>query len=417
VSIKGFSVRGNQLYVRAYGKEAPIQLMGARLASAAMRDDWTEDLIAWLPEYARHGINAAVVFWQGSSGGWTNPTGEAPADSRRHFDKNAASFGRRDGAYMYEPDPGQRHHQVAFDIDRDYAVGKVVGRRLRRIIDAMDALDMTVVVGLFYFRVFEQMSASYKQSYDFCRAARRAAEYLADCKNILWYPYNEYHGHSTAHYGPAMTSEQAVVDEIKAVNPDWLCGGAHPTLDVTMIDAGTYLFDRPCGNPLFNVETFGASAGGNDRFSGRCHRFGIWDEQGHTVCYSIRATRDHPATKNDFFREVDEALRRPSYHLFAHLQGWYQGGYPASYGQNFMGMSPGRPGGPPLCDLNFYNSASPYYGDAVLVDDDNQGQGRDGSRGVRWYYEYLRDRYSAIKHPYFCRGAWSLKRLMEETGE
>jgi hypothetical protein len=45
VGIEGFTVRGDQLYVRAYGKEAPIQLMGARLASAAKRDDWTTELI------------------------------------------------------------------------------------------------------------------------------------------------------------------------------------------------------------------------------------------------------------------------------------------------------------------------------------------------------------------------------------
>jgi hypothetical protein len=45
VSIEGFVVRGDQLFVRAYGKKAPIQLMGARLASAAMRDDWTAELI------------------------------------------------------------------------------------------------------------------------------------------------------------------------------------------------------------------------------------------------------------------------------------------------------------------------------------------------------------------------------------
>jgi hypothetical protein len=207
-----------------------------------------------------------------------------------------------------------------------------------------------------------------------------------------------------------------VVDEIKSVHPAWICGGADPGLDVTMIDAGTYLFDRHPENPLLNVETFGVGAGGNDRFSGRCHRFGIWDEGGHAIRYSVRATRDNPATKNDFFREVDQALLCPNYHLFAHLQGWYQGGYPDSYGHNHMGMSPGRPGDLPLKDHNFYNAASPYYAGAVLVDDDNQGQGREGSRGVRWYYEYLRDHYSAVKHPYFENGAWDLKRLVEETG-
>ncbi len=32
MTIDGFSVRGDQLTIRAYGREAPIQLMDARLA-------------------------------------------------------------------------------------------------------------------------------------------------------------------------------------------------------------------------------------------------------------------------------------------------------------------------------------------------------------------------------------------------
>jgi hypothetical protein len=413
MTIDGISVRGDQLFVRAYGKEAPIQLMGARLASAAMRDDWTEELIEWLPEYRRHGLNAAVVFWQGCSGGWTNPTRELRTDNLDTWEGNAASFCARDGGYAFEPAAERRCHQAAFHIDRDYAIDEKTGGRMRRIIKAMDSLDMAVVVGIFYFRVFQQMSPATKQRYDFRRAARKAAEFLRDCGNILWYPYNEYHWHSEADYGPAMTTEGAVIDEIKGVNPAWVCGGAAPGLDTQMSDSDTYLFDAPSETPLLNLETFALGAGGNDRFSGLCHRCGIWDEKGHTV----KTNRHNPATKNDFFREVDGALNRPSYHLFAHLQGWYQGGHPLNRARNFMGMSPGRPGGPPLRKVNLYNPASPHFADAVLVYDDNQGQGRLGSRGVRWYYEYLRDHYSAIKYPFFENGAWDLKRLIDAVGE
>jgi hypothetical protein len=412
LDIQGFDVRGDQLYVRAYGKEAPIQLMGARLASAAMRDDWTDDLVAWLPEYKRHGMNAAVVFWQGSSAGWTNPTRELRTDRLENWEGNAASFCARGGQYVFERDPARRCHQAAFHIEADYAVDSEIGGRMRRIIKAMDALDMVVVVGIFYFRVFQQMAPENKASYDFRRAARRAAEYLDDCRNIMWYPYNEYHWHSADDYGPAMTSERQVVQELKAVNPEWVCGGEAPGLDVQMIDSETYLFNVPSERPLLNVETFALGAGGNDRFSGLCHRCGVWDEDGYTV----KTDRHNPATKNDFFREVDGALARPSYHLFAHLQGWYQGAHPLNRSRNFMGMSPGRPGGPELKDVNFYNPASPHYANPVLVADDNQGQGRPGSRGVRWYYEYLRDRYSKVKHPYFENGEWSLRRLIEAIG-
>ncbi len=428
MSIEGFSVRGDQLYVHAYGKEAPIQLMGARMASAAMRDDWTNTLLttqqdtSWLAEYRRHGMNALVVFWQGSSGGWANPTREIPPDQAQRFTGNAASFCLREGTYTFELDPAHRCHQAAFHINQDYAesanpaesmnprVNAQVGARMQRIIETAAALDMVVVVGIFYFRVFQQMSTKYKERYDFRQAAHCAAEYLRGYKNILWYPYNEYHYHAHKNYGSTVTSEEAIAAEIKAVDPTWLCGGVSPNLDIQMIDSHTYLFDAPSARPLFNVETFALGAGGNDRFSGRCHRFGIWGEEGYTV----ETNRHNPATKNDFYREVQGALTRPSYHLFAHLQGWYQGGYPGSYGHNFMGMSPGEPGGPALHNFNFYNTASPYP--PVLVDDDNRGQGRWGSRGVRWYFEYLRDYYSTEKYPFFDHGAWDLKRLMNVSG-
>lgn len=417
MSIEGLTVQGNQLYVRAYGKEAPIQLMGMRVASAAMRDDWTEDLISWLPEYKRHGVNSAVIFWQGSSGGWTNPTGEEEIPEHKthewqagRWEANAASFCKRNGSYDFESDSAKRCHQVAFHMDRDYEVGEAVGRRMKRIVGAMVELDMVVVVGIFYFRTFQQMSMETKRRYDFRRAARRAAEYLRDYQNIIWYPYNEYHYHSDKDYGPNMTSEEAIVEELKAVNPNWLCGGVAKEIELTITDSHSYLFDAPSENPLLNVETFALGAGGNDRFSGLCHNFGIWEEEGYTV----EASRSKPATKNDFYREIEGALARPSYHLFAHLQGWYQGGYtPESRGHNFMGMTPGELNGPPLRNFNFYNSSSSHYANPTLVDDDNQGQGREGSRGVRWYYECLRDHYSKVKHPYFDEGAWDLKRLVE----
>ncbi len=416
MTIDKLTVRDQQLLVHAHGGTAPIQLMGARLASAPLRDDWTDDLLAWLPTYRQHGLNSAVIFVQGSSGGWTNPTREyrTDTDNPMNWEANAASFCPREGEYVYEPNPAQRCHQAAFHIDRDYAVDEAIGGRTRRIVEAMDELGMIVVIGIFYFRTFDQMSAQYKDAYDFRRAARNLAESLRGYNNIIWYPYNEYHL-TRSRYGSAITDEQAIAEEIKAVDPNWLVGGADPALDVIMFDSNTYMFDRVADyeQPVMNVETFALGAGGNARFSGRAHEHGIWDEEGRAVRYSVRATRENPATKQDFYREIDAALERPSYHLFAHLQGWYQGAYPTNRSRNFMGLSPGQPDGPALTGFNFYNSASPH--DPVLVDDDNRGQGRAGSRGVRWYYEYLRDQYSRVKHPYFDDGAWDLERLITST--
>ncbi|MAS38013.1 MAG: hypothetical protein CL610_28720 [Anaerolineaceae bacterium] len=412
--IEKLTVSGNQLLVHAGGRAAPIQLMGCRVASAPLRDDWTDELIRWLPEYQQHGLNAAVLFWQGSSGGWTNPTGETHPDGGPNWAGNAASFCPRNGGYVY--DAAHPCDQAAFHIDRHYAVDDAIGQRMKRIIAAMDALDMVAVVGVFYFRTFQQMSLENKQRYDFRAAAQQAAEYLRGSKNILWYPYNEFHSHDERHYGPAITSEQAIADVIKAVDSDWLVGGAHPDLDVTMTDAHVYLFDHPADNPLLNVETFGIGSGGNDCFSGQAHRVGIWEDTDARIPQHGEVTRQQPATKQDYFNEINGALDRPGYHLFAHLQGWYQGSFPLTRARNFFGMTPGDPGGAPLTAVNFYNPASAHFADPVLVDDDNQGMGREGSRGVRWYYEYLRDHYSKVKYPFFENGAWDLPRLMEEHG-
>ena len=384
-------VEGDRLLVRASdGTTGPLQLMGVRLASAAIREDWTRELIDWLPAYRRHGMNAAVVFFQGSSGGWTHPTPDPPRSEQGLT--NAASFCERDGAYVFEPDFARQCRQAAFHIDRDYAVDERIGGRMRRIVRAMAAEGMFVVVGLFYFRVFQEMREPTLARYDFRRAARRAAEYLRGERNVLWYPYNEFHSHPRS-YGPAVVPEHEIADEIKAVDPSWLVGGAGEGLDVVMIDGGGYFFDYASDRPVMNVETFGWGAGGNDRFSGRCERHGIWDEGPATVSPAQGTAPDRPATKQDFYAELDGAMRRPSYHLFAHFQGWHQGSHPRCWAQNFMGMSPGAPDGPAVRGLNMHNPASPAYAQAVLVDDDNQGRGVAGSRGVRWYWRAVRERY------------------------
>ena len=122
MAIEKLTVRGKQLIVHTYGGEAPLQLMGMRVASASLGDDWTAELIKWLPEYKRHGLNSAVIFIQGSSGGRANPTGEyvTDTDNPMNWEGDAASFCQRNGRYLFEPHPVKRCHQSAFHINEGY---------------------------------------------------------------------------------------------------------------------------------------------------------------------------------------------------------------------------------------------------------------------------------------------------------
>src|ERR671924_1724431 len=61
------SVQGSQILVN--GK--PSTLFGFRVASAAMRDDWTDELIDQLDTWRDHGVNSFILWLQGSSGGYT----------------------------------------------------------------------------------------------------------------------------------------------------------------------------------------------------------------------------------------------------------------------------------------------------------------------------------------------------------
>ncbi|HEX2325542.1 MAG TPA: hypothetical protein VHQ00_09090, partial [Chloroflexota bacterium] len=88
---------------------APLEVWGVRVASAAVRDDWTAQLLAHLDEYLGYGVNALTVFYQGSSGG-----------SRQAF----------------SPDGRQ--------------IEPALQRRMERLIEAAAERRMLVVAGVFY---------------------------------------------------------------------------------------------------------------------------------------------------------------------------------------------------------------------------------------------------------------------------
>jgi hypothetical protein len=120
------SVQGSQILVNG----TPSTLFGFRVASAAMRDDWTDELIAQLDTWRDHGVNSFILWLQGSSGGYTHVF-------------------TRDGTAV-DGNASEVTSIVGFDDDADRSAngsttGTAVIERTRRIIEAADTRGMVVI--------------------------------------------------------------------------------------------------------------------------------------------------------------------------------------------------------------------------------------------------------------------------------
>jgi hypothetical protein len=100
-----FEVRGNKTYLN--GK--PTIFVGLRCSNALLSEQTTEDLIAFLPEYKRYGLNIVSVFLMGS-----------------------------------------RYGDV-IGFNEDATLNQVYSNRLEKIIQAADELEMVILVGVLYW--------------------------------------------------------------------------------------------------------------------------------------------------------------------------------------------------------------------------------------------------------------------------
>jgi hypothetical protein len=286
----------------------PLKLWGVRTASASQDAAMTAHLLAQLDAYLAHGINAVTVFYQGSSGGYSNPFSA-------------------DGTAL---DPA---HQA----------------RMAEIIAACDRRGMVVIVGIFYQRSeFPKTAAAFEAT---VRTATRA---LRPHRNVIVNIANEQNSALYKDSNPVfdLGDPAALIrlcDIVHAEDPRRLVGaggydhaknialGRSPSVDVLLFDTNGpedsgALFDRfvaagVTDKPVVNVEQFGAYSAKPD--------------------FPKIAGVFTAANKALFLREVDAARTRPALHTFFFDVRWLQGtghGHPVNrydFGGDGTEASPG----------------------------------------------------------------------------
>lgn len=265
----------------------PIKLWGVRTASASQSDDSTDQLLAQLDEYQRHGLNSVAVFYQGSSGGYSNPFSP-------------------DGA-----DLNPAHH-----------------RRMINIIEACDRRGMVVIVGIFY-----QRSDFFRQAAAWERAVATATRLLRPYRNVIINIANEQNSglYKDSNGIFDIGDPAALIRLCKVVHAEdkhRLAGaggydhaknialGLSPNVDLLLFDTNGpedsgALYDRFVAagvkdKPIVNVEQFGAYSAKKPDFPTVA---GVFTE----------------ANKALFLREIAAAQSRPFFHTFFFDARWLQG--------------------------------------------------------------------------------------------
>jgi hypothetical protein len=326
------SMKGNALLVNG----EPTTLLGFRVPSAAMRDEWTDELIAQMDQWQAHGVNAFTVWLQGASGGFAPviaPTGEigtTEMDVLAHIDFSvrvaSASIGQTTGAQVIA--------------------------RAHRIIREADKRGMVVVLGLFY----RSSTAVGDFTADALRnASRSIATEFRSCGNVILNVFNE------ANTSKPLESYDNLVSymrEAKLGAPDRPVGTGSVTaetsaalsradeLDIVLFDAGAggreaiaalEMLRAFTDKPIANVESFKGS--GHAFLDDRTHSvtapagyyidypdfrrvFGAWEDEDYWT-----AAGQYAAGRNSYLRLIDDvcADTRRQTHLLVHAAGWFQG--------------------------------------------------------------------------------------------
>lgn len=288
-----------------------FDMWGIRVASASQSDSLANHLIAQLDDYKRYGINTIDVFFQGSSGGFSDP-----------FLKN-----------------GKR-------IERAHL------RRMEKILDACDARGMVVIVGIFYQRAMADLDGvrNINDAEGVRNAVVSVAKALRGHKNIILNIANE---QNSGYYKKCAFFNFNDPSEIiglcklaKSVAPDMLVGGGgyhddsnvsiglSPAVDVLLFDTYhadidnnqhskwhyDYFVSKGVKNkPMVNVEMFGG-------WTGKFIPPGVYPDEG----------------KQKHLRDIDEAAATPGLYVHFHSNPWCQGpsiGKPTRYDLGGMGTA------------------------------------------------------------------------------
>jgi len=268
----------------------PVQLFGARVAAAALSDALERELLAALPEYARYGVNAITVFYQGCDALKANP-----------FSADGARFA-------------------------DVAVRD----RMDRIIAAADSLGVVVVVGVFY----KNAPRTLRDAAAIERAVRLVAGHLraGGRRNTIVNIANENTIFSRVKQPYRALADPATIARlcaaVHAVNPAQLVGGGG------FSDSANVAIGRAAAADVLLFDKGGCAASSGalyDRYAAAGVRKPMLNVELLTTHSKTRppGCYDSPipagsCPKAAYTRHVDETAARPGLGVFLHTQSWYQ---------------------------------------------------------------------------------------------
>jgi hypothetical protein len=328
------TVDGSQ--IRIHGKSQT--LFGFRVGSAALREDWTRELIGELDHWQRHGVNAFTLWLQGTSGAY-HPV--FTADGRAISDDITEVIART----------GYGLKESSSVVARDS--GKQIIARTRRIVEAADARGMVVIIGIAYRSAWPATATPEVVA----RAMQAAAMPFRDYSNVIFNVWNEINTGNTLEV-PANIAHY--VSAVRAAAPRRLvCAGSLQSkmnlelvdtvpVDLWCQDAGRNLKDTlaafdalvKTGKPIVNVESFGGNGGGYVDYRGTpptvtagyfvdfaAHGgwrrvYGVWEEEDYADATERRLMGKHAYRALIRHVGADATKQR---HLLVHVAGWFQG--------------------------------------------------------------------------------------------
>lgn len=330
------SVSGRQILVNGHA----TTLVGFRLGSAPLRDDWTEAVIAELDLWKRKGINSFIIWLQGSSGGFARVVSAdgASINAETEVIRTTTGYGFRESAATPNGETS----------------GVQVIARARRIIEEADKRGIVVFVGFIYHRGINRAD----DQATITRAVATMAGPFRDYPNVILNMWNEANGKTGREGVQALTE---YVRAVKKVAPKRVIAiGANdaetnlqlsrlPEVGVICHDmggnaesAGRALGEsKLCAKPVVNVESFGGRGCGYiddpsllgaepqpysidfTRYGKWRRLYGVWrdddyrDGRGETMA----GRRSYLALLRSVMGDRDRQT-----HLMLHIAGWFQGG-------------------------------------------------------------------------------------------
>jgi hypothetical protein len=314
----GLAIEGNQFLMDGQ----PFDMYGVRVAAASQSEELTTRLIDNLDEYKAHGVNTVTVFYMGCDSSNSDP---------------------------FEPDGSGGVRLETDDAER-----------MRRIIQAADARDMAVIVGIFYQRApYTDVNTNEKV----VDAIDAVVDDLEPYDNIIINIANEQNSTAYDTLGAPGNFRDPLkindyITQVKTRDPNRLVGGGgydnarnvvigqHEHTDALLFDtsygvdseySGTkydyYRQHNVPDKPMVDVEMLG----------------------GYTANLECQPTAGvyTDACKQKHFTSTQDAISRPGLSVFFHSSKWIQGGGETRY----------------------------HLG----------GQGTSSDPGMRWWFEYVRD--------------------------